>query len=231
MFMIYLVLAIVLGVGTGVFTQYDKEMRQSETADQTEIEVATEMQARMARSIRRQFNIDPTAFPTVAPGQFVRLSDEIVGSASIPGYFEPGKSDYYLDSNGFVFAVLMEGRTSLVSENGDFTKSVHGPPNSVPELARDIFANDTSENTPDSQAQQPDSRAAGTLTEDQILSLPDTEINRIGRIADNRATRVATSSRTERPDDGAISLDSRDRTTSARDPGGANPPRSTRSTR
>lgn len=184
MYMLYLITALTISSGIGAMVIYDKERTQTDMREDVRMEVSTEQQLQLARSLRRQFYIDPTRFPTVAPGEYARIDDDMVGDALISGYLNASLSDFYISGEGDIIGIMVEGRLSPFSRNGDASLGVTTRPQFLANVLEEIVGNDalegrfgdivippgyqeTYDNTNDRSQ-----NANNTL--DQTLELPDT---------------------------------------------------------
>jgi len=128
MYMIYLVSAVALSTGISAFAQYDTITRERDQAGVSRTQIAAEQQAMIARTLRREFLIDPTRFPSLPTSGFSRLDPGLIETMMNGGYSRMITSGYFIGRQGDIIAVLEEGPTGPFSNNGDDDVGVHSPP-------------------------------------------------------------------------------------------------------
>lgn len=140
MYLIYLVTAFSLVIGVGMFAPYDRETRKADLAEDNRMEIASNLQVRFARALRRFHGMDPSAFPDPAADEYKRIEKQkILAAIDFPGYLDMGISQFYLDSEGNVLGVMTKGRLAPVDGNGDLVAGVSAPPLFVKALLRDLY--------------------------------------------------------------------------------------------
>ena len=143
MYMFYLVSAVALSTGVSAFAQYDTLSRQRDGAEMSRVEVTAEQQQVISRSLRRQFQIDPSRFPSVPSNSYAALDPGLINlSISVGGLMSLQESSFYISSNGEVLAVLNNGPSSPSSGNGDIEVGIAGVPQHVEGLLSFLHGSD-----------------------------------------------------------------------------------------
>ena len=131
MYMFYLVSAVALSTGISTFAQYDTLSRAKDDARSSRIQVTSEQQHVAARTLRRDFQMNPSAFPAVTPGGYTLLDTSLVSASLRGGYINMDASSFYLSDQGEVIAFLREGTSSPLEGNGDNDLGLTVRPQSV----------------------------------------------------------------------------------------------------
>ncbi len=142
MYLFYLVSAIALSAGIGVFAQYDTLAKTRDDTAASRVSISSDQQKIIGRSLRRQFQIDPTQFPAVPPGGFSRLDPQLITLSIAGGYLNLQVSSFYISASGDVLAVLDDGPASPSSGNGDIELGVSGLPQNVVPLLHYLHGDD-----------------------------------------------------------------------------------------
>lgn len=140
MYILYLVSAIALSTGVGAFAHYDSMTAQKDVAAKSRAEVAMVNQDILSRSLRREFQIDPTRFPQVTPGQYTRLDDSLINLNLDAGFVRLDISAFYIGADGQIMGLMLEGELSPEGINGDLHLGISGQPQFAEELIRSVFA-------------------------------------------------------------------------------------------
>ena len=140
MYILYLVSAIALSTGVGAFTHYDSMTQRKDVAAKSRAEVAMVSQDILSRSLRREFQLDPTRFPQVTPGQYTRLDDSLINLNLNAGFVSLDISAFYIGADGQIMGLMLEGELSPEGENGDLLLGISGQPQFAEGLIRSVFA-------------------------------------------------------------------------------------------
>lgn len=172
MYIFYLLSAVALSTGVGAFAQYDTLSRTKDAARDARVHVTSQQQHFAARTLRRQFQIDPSEFPAVAPGGYTKLDEDVVLASMNGGYLNTDTSSYYLSDQGEVIAVLDEGLSSPYEANGDEEVGVDVRPQFLTDFLTWILG-DNFTRGPVIQEVNYDNQGGQETAENSYIDLPD----------------------------------------------------------
>lgn len=168
MYILYLVSAIALSTGVGAFTHYDSMTQRKDVAAKSRAEVAMVSQDILSRSLRREFQLDPTRFPQVTPGQYTRLDESLINLNLNAGFVSLDISAFYIGADGQIMGLMLEGELSPEGENGDLLLGISGQPQFAEGLIRSVFA-ESGRKMPSEPTDEPDrEQDPGVTPPDQI---------------------------------------------------------------
>lgn len=136
MYMFYLIAALTVSTGVGAFSQFDTLARQRDAADASRIDISVQQQKSISNALRREFQIDPSRFPSISAGHYVKISPNLIEDSLFGGLRNTGASSYYLNDAGEIIAVLNEGPIAPASGNGDQGAGISGRPQFISGILR-----------------------------------------------------------------------------------------------
>ena len=126
---LYIIVAVFLSIGVGTFAGRDADLRIIEAAQQNRAETWSRQAVMFQRAARREIQIDPDAFGSVAEGQDHVFDDAQAAGLDFGGYRTQGRFRLVLDASGRIVSEVTE--QAIQGPNGLGSRA--GP---VIELAR-----------------------------------------------------------------------------------------------